>query len=51
MAAKTLERELSLLEAINDNFPKYLLTMDTINPSANYNGIQKINIMDWLLEE
>ncbi|WP_162011792.1 ATP-binding protein [Streptococcus sp. S784/96/1] len=50
LAPETLERELRPLEIIKDHFPKYLLTMDTIQPSANYNGIEKKNIIDWLLE-
>ena len=51
LAPETLERELRPLEAIKDQFPKYLLTMDTIQPTANYNGIEKKNIIDWLLEK
>ncbi|MER0123506.1 ATP-binding protein [Streptococcus sp. ZJ93] len=50
LAPETLARELRPLEAIKDQFPKYLLTMDTIQPSANYNGIEKKNIINWLLE-
>lgn len=46
----TLERELRSLEAIKDQFPKYLLTMDSIQRTANYNGIEKKHILDWLLE-
>lgn len=44
---KTLKRELSSLEKIKDSYPKCLLTTDFDN--VNYNGIQKINILDWLL--
>ena len=51
LSPETLERELRPLEAIKDQFPKYLLTMDTIQPTANYNGIEKKNIIDWLLEK
>ena len=51
LAPETLDRELRPLEAIKDQFPKYLLTMDTIQPTANYNGIEKKNIIDWLLEK
>ncbi|VOS15695.1 ATPase [Streptococcus pneumoniae] len=51
LAPETLERELRPLEVIKDQFPKYLLTMDTIQPTANYNGIEKKNIIDWLLEK
>ena len=44
---KTLKRELSSLREIKDSYPKYLLTMDFDN--ANIDGIQKINVIDWLL--
>jgi predicted AAA+ superfamily ATPase len=45
---KTLKRELEALEKISDNYPKYLLTLDEYMPSANYNGILKLNIVEWL---
>ena len=44
----TLERELIPLQEINDHYPKYILTMD-IDPITDYNGIKKINVLDWLL--
>jgi predicted AAA+ superfamily ATPase len=48
MEASTLERELASLKAINDSNPKYLLTMDyDLNPV--YDGIRKLNVIDWLL--
>ena len=46
----TLERELASLQDINDHYPKYILTMD-IDPIADYDGIKKINVLDWLLEK
>lgn len=46
---KTLERELRPLQRTNDFYPKYLLTMDR-DLEADYNGIRKINVIDWLLE-
>lgn len=46
-----LKRELRSLQRIRDSYPKYLLTLDTLNKDANYNGIQKMNIIDWLLEK
>ena len=46
---KTLERELRPLQKTGDFYPKYLLTMDR-DLEADYNGIRKINIIDWLLE-
>jgi len=42
------EREMRSLKAIKDNYPKILLTMDD-DPPFNNNGIQKINVLDWLL--
>ena len=47
---KTLERELSALESINDHYPKYILTMD-VDPEVHYNGIRKMNVLDWLLDK
>ena len=45
---KTLERELRPLQKTGDFYPKYLLTMDR-DLEADYNGIKKINVIDWLL--
>lgn len=46
----TLERKLTPLQDINDHYPKYILTMD-IDPIADYDGIKKVNVLDWLLEK
>ncbi|KRL80126.1 ATP-binding protein [Lactobacillus ultunensis] len=48
---KVLQRKLRPLKQIEDSYPKYLLTMDTLNKNADYDGIQKMNILDWLLEK
>ena len=45
---KTFNREISAFNRIKDNYPKFLLTLDFDNTSIN--GIQKINVIDWLLE-
>lgn len=45
---KTLNREISAFDRVKDNYPKFLLTLDYDNTSIN--GIQKINIIDWLLK-
>ncbi len=42
-----IEREFSVLENIKDNFPKYVLSLDTFNFSRQ--GIEHINIKDFLL--
>lgn len=45
----TRDRELAPLEAVNDQYPKFLLTMDELYKPHNYNGIQQCNVLDWLL--
>ena len=50
MEDTTLRRELSPLEQLNDNYPKYLLTMDVLHKTDNHNGIEQKNVLDWLLE-
>ena len=46
----TLARELRALDMIRDHYPKYLLTMD-LEPETSYNGIRKLNVLDWLLDK
>lgn len=48
---KTLKRELAPLRKIDDNYPKYLLTLDEMFREADYDGIQKRNAVDWLLKK
>lgn len=45
---KTLQRELTPLKKINDNYPKYIINLDD-DLDADYEGIRKINAIDWLL--
>lgn len=45
---KILNRELTPLKKINDNYPKYLLTLDD-DLDTDFEGIRKINAIDWLL--
>ena len=47
---KTLERELRPLRKIQDNYPKFLLTLDELFGEMNYDGIQKRNVLNWMLE-
>lgn len=46
---RVLERELAPLKKISDNYPKYILTLDD-DLNADFDGIKKINVLDWLLE-
>ena len=47
---KVLERELKSLQKTGDYYPKYLLTLD-MDLETDYEGITKINIIDWLLNK
>lgn len=47
---KTLERELKPLDSIKDHNQKFLLVGD-VDPETSYNGIRKINVIDWLLQK
>ncbi len=46
---ETLSRELKPLNKISDHHEKIMITMDY--DTSTYNGIRKINIIDWLLGE
>lgn len=46
----TLNRELIPLQKISDNYPKVILTLDD-DPEADYDGIKRINVLDWLIEK
>ena len=44
-----VEREFGAFRSIEDNYPKYVLTMERLDFSQN--GIIHKNIIDWLLED
>ena len=44
----TLERELTPLKAIGDNYPKLILTLDD-DPDSDYEGILRKNALEWLM--
>ena len=46
---EVIEREFGAYRKVNDNFPKYVITMDKINYSKD--GIIHKNIIEWLLED
>ena len=48
---RVLQRELAPLRKIQDNYPKYLLTLDELFGEMNYDGIQKKNALKWMLEK
>lgn len=46
---EVIEREFGAYRSVEDNFPKYVITMDKMNYSRD--GIIHKNIIDWLLEK
>lgn len=44
----TLYRELRPLQRISDHYPKFILTLDD-DPDADYEGIRRINALEWLI--
>lgn len=46
----TFERELLPLKSIKDNYKKIVLTLDKFT-QGNYEGIEVVNAIDWLLED
>ena len=47
---KVLERESKSLQKTKDFYPKMLLTLD-MDLEADYDGITKMNVVDWLLKD
>ena len=45
----TIEREFGAFDVIDDNYPKYIISMDEIDMSKN--GIKHLNIKDFLMKE
>ncbi len=51
LSPEVLERELAPLRQPLDQYPRYLLTLDEINADADYDGIRKMNVLRWMLED
>jgi predicted AAA+ superfamily ATPase len=45
-----VQREFGNLLKIDDNYPKYVVTMDEFS-SGNYNGIEQIHLKDFLTKQ
>ncbi len=50
LSEDVLVRELAPLQRIRDNYPKFLLTLDTVFADSEYSGVQKKNVLSWMLE-
>ena len=47
--SNTYDREIAPLKALDDNYPKHIISMDEI--PMNDKGIKQVNIIDFLLAE
>ncbi|MDR3169528.1 MAG: ATP-binding protein [Candidatus Peribacteria bacterium] len=45
-----VQREFGNLEKIKDNYKKIVVSLDTVFGNT-YNGIQHLNLIEWLLQE
>jgi uncharacterized protein len=48
--ASTLKRKFTPLQKIDDHYPKLILTLDD-DPIADYNGIQRMNALEFLVQK
>lgn len=51
MNQETIDREFGNLKMIKNNFPKYVVSMDTMLGNINDEGIIHINLLDFLNTE
>lgn len=47
---ETIEREVSVLKMIKDNYPKYIISMDTLL-GEDFEGIRRLNLIEFLLSK
>jgi len=45
---KTVQREFGNLMAIEDNYPKYVVTLDPFSPQSTYKGIRQLHLREFL---
>lgn len=45
----TKKREFGAYNVINDNYPKYVITLDKL--TYEFNGIKHVNLIDFLLDD
>jgi len=46
--AQTLARELRPFQNLRDGYQRFLLTLDIIGAGHNYEGVQQLNVLEWL---
>jgi len=47
----TMKREITPLQKLNDNYPKFILSLDEVFVSDNIDGIICKNVVEWFLED
>lgn len=45
------EREFGVLSLIKDNYPKIVMSLDDFEEKSNYQGMERKNLIQWLLEK
>ena len=48
LSSQTLERELRPFQSLRDGYPRFLLTLDVVGAGNNYEGVQQLNVLEWL---
>lgn len=48
---EVLKREVKSLKMINDNYPKYIISLDKVGVNSNIDGIKHINLINWLIKD
>ena len=46
---ETVEREVSVLKAVQDNYPKYVIGMDTV-VGRDFDGVERLRLVGFLLD-
>lgn len=47
----TVRREFGNLRKVNDNYPKYVVSLDPLSGSKNYEGIEHLSLRQFLMKE
>ena len=48
MNEKTQEREFGSLLLVQDNYTKYVVTLNDMHLGSNYKGVQRLNLKEFL---
>jgi len=51
MDENTVNREFGNLMRIDDNYPKYVVTMDEYTAGLNFKGIEQVHLRDFLMSK